>query len=173
MTLNSFFAAKLLWIVVTAAPLSDITSVNQHAWDGESVNLSLRVTFADHANGPKGELGKAALHAGTPKSLRPRSRLGINTLLAGPDIILQNSVNRSKSVFIIDLLTLSIGTTIIGDPHLIDYGATTSDFCCNFRFKTKTILDDCDALDQFALEHLITGFHIRQVDVGEHIGEHR
>ena len=62
---------------------------------------------------------------------------------------------------------------MIGNAHFENAQTAYGGFGDDFRFEAETVLLDWDALDDLAPEHLITGFHIRQVQVGEHVREQR
>ena len=49
---------------------------------------------------------------------------------------------------------------------------TRAIFCCDLGFESESFFFELYALDNGRLEHLVTGFHICQVQVGEHVRQH-
>lgn len=45
------------------------------------------------------------------------------------------------------------------------------DFDCEFRFKTKAVAFKGNRIEDASFKNLIAGFHVRQVQIGEHIGQ--
>ena len=69
-------------------------------------------------------------------------------------------------------LAFLIGATIVGDAHLINaYAFETGDFGGYFRLKTEAFLLEIDALNYVGTEKLVAGFHVGEVQVGEHVGQ--
>ena len=55
------------------------------------------------------------------------------------------------------------------DRHLIDTRVHVSNLGGDLRLESKAIFLDGDRLDDLAPENLEAGFHVRKVEVGEHV----
>ena len=87
------------------------------------------------------------------------------------EVVLDDAVNRNNPVAPSYFLALFIGSSVVGDTHLVDTATESGNLCCNLRFKAKAVLLYLYVLDDFSPEDLVASLHVREVEVGEHIGE--
>src|ERR1044071_3680102 len=83
--------------------------------------------------------------------------------------------NRLHPILPGDLLPLLIRPPVIRHAHLKDPNPRPKlgDLRRNLRLKTKSITLECDSIQYRLAEHLVTNFHVRQVQIGEHVAERR
>ena len=62
---------------------------------------------------------------------------------------------------------------MVGNACFIDSTPLPGYLRRDLWFETKTVLHQVDRLDGVSFKELITGLHVRQVQVGEHIGQER
>src|SRR6185369_1756868 len=86
-------------------------------------------------------------------------------------VVFQDAIQRSKAVLGSDLLAFSVGTPSIGNTHLVDAKAHVRNFRHDFRLETEAVFFDRNRLNHLSTEYLITGLHIRQIQVREHVGQ--
>ena len=85
--------------------------------------------------------------------------------------ILDNEVYCSHSVPPSDLFAFRIIAATIGNWHFIDPASRFADLCRELRFKSKAILSERDLFQKLGTKNLVTGFHVGQIKIGEHIGQ--
>src|SRR5438105_12549033 len=74
-----------------------------------------------------------------------------------------------------DLLSLFIAPPVIGDAYFEDSysGPQLSDLRGNFGFEAEAVAFDLDAIEDALAEDFVADFHVGEVEVGEHVAEHR
>jgi len=87
----------------------------------------------------------------------------------GKKTVTDDAVQSAEAVTPTDLFTFLIGSTTVGDADFIDPHLLSGDLRGDLRFKAKTILVNDYARQHLATEDLIAGFHIGEIQVGEHI----
>ena len=85
--------------------------------------------------------------------------------------VFENAANGAEAILPIDLLPFGVGAPVIRNGNLINADAETGYFCGDLGLEAKAVLFDAYALYNLATEHLIACLHIREVQVGEHVGE--
>ncbi len=60
---------------------------------------------------------------------------------------------------------------MVGDGDFIDADTATGDLGGNLGFEAEAVFLDGDALDDLASKSFVAGLHVREVEVGEHVGE--
>src|SRR5438477_1783059 len=88
-------------------------------------------------------------------------------------IVFHDGNDGTETIVPANLFPLLVRPSRVGDPYFIDTRSSPCDFSHDFRLKRESILLDGDGIEKIAPEHLITGFDIGEVQVGEHIGEQR
>ena len=86
-------------------------------------------------------------------------------------VVAEDAVQGLPSVTGRDLLALLVGPPVIGNAHLVNTQAHFRYLCDDFRLESEPVFFYLDALNDLSLEHLVTGFHVRQVQIREHVGE--
>ena len=79
--------------------------------------------------------------------------------------------NSTHSVLPINFFAFGVGAAVVGDGDFVDADAATGDFGGDLRFEAEAVFLDGDALEDLASEGFIAGLHVREVEVGEHVGE--
>jgi hypothetical protein len=104
--------------------------------------------------------------AGNPENLFPHDRLqqNLRSLLVEKTEP-YNGKYGGKTIPPADLFTFLIRSAAIADRHFINSKTFFGDFHGEFGFKTEAILFDPNIIEHLFFEHLVTGFHIRQVQV--------
>jgi hypothetical protein len=72
-----------------------------------------------------------------------------------------------------DLLALGVGAPAVGDADLVDPPAAAGNLRGELRLDAEAVLLDGDAFDDVAAEALVARLHVREVEVGEHVGQQR
>jgi hypothetical protein len=86
--------------------------------------------------------------------------------------VFQNAVDGAETVLPANFLALFKGSAVVGDAYFVDADfGDARNFGRHLGFKAKALFGQMQRLHHFALEELVAGFHIRQVQVGEHVGE--
>src|SRR5580765_6815864 len=93
--------------------------------------------------------------------------------LPAQQIVTKDVPERGKSVSPGNFLSFRVGAARIGDRYFIDPQVSSGDFCSELRFESKTVRSKLHPLQYLASEHLVTGFHVRELQVREHVGEQR
>ena len=76
-----------------------------------------------------------------------------------------------ESIFPIDLFPFLVCPPVIRDANLINPDpGYPGDLGSHLRLKSEPLLAQVYLLDNFSPEKFITGFHIREIQVGKHIG---
>src|SRR5436190_20666530 len=88
-------------------------------------------------------------------------------------VVFDDAVDRTEAVLVADLLSLFIGPAMVGDADLVDSRAAPGQLGGDFRLEAEPVFLDLDRLDELAAECLIAGFHVREIQVGEHVGKKR
>lgn len=88
-------------------------------------------------------------------------------------VVFQNAVNGAEAVFPADFLAFFVGAAVIGNAYLIDAAACFSDLGGDFWLKAKAVFLNADRLDYLAAKGFVAGFHIAEVDIGQHIRQQR
>ena len=75
-----------------------------------------------------------------------------------------------EAVFPADFLAFFVGAAVVTDGHFVNaefaFGALHDDF----GLEAETVGADGDALEQVGAKDLVTGFHVGEVEVAEHVG---
>jgi len=72
----------------------------------------------------------------------------------------------------INLFPFVVSSAVIRNTYFIDSNfGNSGNFCCDFRFKAKTVLLQQQRLEHISAKQLVSRFHIRKIHVGKHIGE--
>ena len=85
----------------------------------------------------------------------------------------ENVPERKQSVLHPDLFTFRVGSTVVADRHFVNYGIGFGNLGRHFDFDAETAGRDRHIADDVAAERLVSGFHIRHVQVRQHIRKHR
>lgn len=88
------------------------------------------------------------------------------------DAVLENGVQGAHAVLPSDLFSLGVSAAVVGDPDLEDPHPETGGLGGQFRFDAETVFLDLDAREHLAAKDLVAAFHVREVDVREHVAEH-
>ena len=72
-----------------------------------------------------------------------------------------------------NFLALSVGAASVRNADLEDLPVAACKLCGDLRFEAKTIFFDGDGLNDLAPECLVTGLHIGEVEIGEHVRKQR
>ena len=89
--------------------------------------------------------------------------------LSAEQVVSENTINRHQTILPATLFTFSVGASIIGNWHLINPAPFSRELGGEFRLEAKAILLDLHAIEQLATKHLITGFHIREIEIRKHV----
>ena len=88
------------------------------------------------------------------------------------DVVFNNTPQCPQPVFPGYFFSFLLGAAIIRNAHFINaYAFDTGKFGSDLGLKTETVFRQRNRLDELPTHHLVTGFHIRQVEVGKHVGE--
>src|ERR1700722_12317278 len=91
-------------------------------------------------------------------------------LTLAKQIVFQNTIDGTKSIFPAYFFTFKISSAIIGNPYFINtYLRNSSQFSSYFRFKSKPFFLQFNVLNYLCFAKLITGFHICKVKISKHI----
>ena len=90
-----------------------------------------------------------------------------------PKVVLKDGVDGTKTIAPADFFTLGVGSAVVADPHLIDGAAQPGDFGGDFGLKPKAVFLQGDLFQDFPAEDFITGLHVGDIDVGQHVREQR
>src|SRR5215471_20957127 len=86
-------------------------------------------------------------------------------------VVFDDAVNGSKTVLPDDLLPLRVGPAVIGDPDLVDRTAHPGDLGSDLGFEAEALFLDVDALNDIALEYLVAGLDVGEIQIRQHVGE--
>jgi hypothetical protein len=85
-------------------------------------------------------------------------------------VVPENAIDGFETILPVDLLSLLVGPSIIRDAHFIDPDiGYLADLGRDLRFETKAFFLQVDRLYELRVEKLITRFHVRQIEIGEHV----
>src|SRR6266542_47587 len=70
-----------------------------------------------------------------------------------------------------DLLPLGVGSPVVGNGHLINPASQLRHLHRNLRLEAKAARLDRDPFQHLGPKHLITDFHVREIQIGHHITE--
>src|SRR5688572_7767987 len=90
-----------------------------------------------------------------------------------PVTVLHDAPQRPDAVPPSDLLPLLVRPARVGDADLEDPALQARELGGDLRLEAEPVLADGDLLQDLAAEHLVAGLHVREVEVGEHVGEQR
>ncbi len=88
-------------------------------------------------------------------------------------IVFDDAVERGEAVSPRYLFAFAVVTTVIRDWEFVDPASQLRYLRGNLGFKPKTVFFDGDLLEYIAPEHLVTRFHVGEVQVRQHIGKER
>lgn len=86
-------------------------------------------------------------------------------------IVFKNAPDGTKPILPPDFFTLSVSTAGTTHADLINATAKTGDLGCYFRFDSKAVFLNPKLPNDFTTEHLVTTFHIGQVEICQEIAE--
>ena len=72
-----------------------------------------------------------------------------------------------------DLLAFFVGAAVVRDRHFVDARAHARDLARDFGLDAEVLRLQVEAIGDVADEHLVAGLHVRQVQVGERVGQQR
>ena len=87
--------------------------------------------------------------------------------------ILDDTPDGADAVFPIDLLALGVGAPVVGDSDFVDADTLLGELGGDLRLESKAIFLDRDGLNDFPPHGLVACLHIREIQIGEHIGHER
>ena len=87
-------------------------------------------------------------------------------------IVFKNRVNRPDAILPVDLLSFRISPAVVRDSHFVHSTAFTGKLRDNFGFNTKTIFFYLNRFNDRGMERFVARFHVRQINIGQHVGEH-
>src|SRR5258708_33582599 len=79
--------------------------------------------------------------------------------------VFQDAIERAPSILNADLFALLICAAIIGNADFVENEPLLGELGGDFRLETEAIFLDRDRLDDVAPEYLVTGLHVRQIEV--------
>ena len=72
-----------------------------------------------------------------------------------------------------DLLALLVGSAVVADGHFIDAELALGRFHDDLGLEAEALGADRDALEQVGSKYLVARLHVREVQITEHVGDHR
>jgi hypothetical protein len=75
-----------------------------------------------------------------------------------------------EAVFPADFLAFFISAAVVTDGHFVNAEFALGALHDDFGLEAETVGADGDALQQVGAKDLVTGFHIGEVEVAEHVG---
>ena len=94
-----------------------------------------------------------------------RSRVSVE------DPVSKDGVEGDKSVSPGDFLSVLVASPGIGDRHLVDAPVALRHFHRHFRLEPETVRFQLDSLEHIPAKHLIACLHVRQIQIGDHVGK--
>jgi hypothetical protein len=86
--------------------------------------------------------------------------------------VFEEDVKGADAVFPVYFFSFGVGSTVVGDAHLVEPDLFYfGEFKGHLGFETEPVFGEMDLLDDLGAEDLVTGFHIREVEVAQHIGK--
>jgi len=76
-----------------------------------------------------------------------------------------------ETVLPADFFPFFVSPAVIGYADLVNAASFPGDFSGQFRFDAEAVLFEGNILNDVGSESFVTGFHIRQVQVREHVGK--
>src|SRR5207249_11459502 len=70
-----------------------------------------------------------------------------------------------------DLLAIGVGAAAVADGHFVDSAAPARDLGRELRLEAEAVGPEAQPVEHLPAEGLVAGLHIREVEVGEHVGE--
>ncbi len=86
-------------------------------------------------------------------------------------VVMANAIEGPNAIPESYFFPFGIGAAIVRNAHLENAQAHLGYFGHNLRLKSEAILLDIDALNDVAAKYFVAAFHIRQIEVGEHVRE--
>ena len=86
---------------------------------------------------------------------------------------LQERPDRLERVLQPDLLALLVGAAVVRDRHFVDARAHPRDLAGDLGLDAEVARLQIESIGDVADEHLVAGLHVREVQVGERIGQER
>ena len=90
----------------------------------------------------------------------------------GKQVVLENTPDRADAVFPADLLAFFVGSPAVADTHFKNTTSLACHLGGDFRLKAEAVFLDVDALNDLAFKDLVTGFHVGEIQIREHVREH-
>ena len=84
-----------------------------------------------------------------------------------------NTEECKHPVFPGDFFPFFIGPAAVGNGHFIDPGSQFGDFGRELGFKAEAVRFQLNLIEKLTSEHLVTDFHVRQIQIVQHIGKQR
>ena len=75
------------------------------------------------------------------------------------------------AVFPSDLFAFRVGAAVIADADLVNLALQLGDFRRDFGFEPEAVFLNLNGLNDLPPEQLVTGFHVREIEVREHVGK--
>src|SRR5207237_8241216 len=72
-----------------------------------------------------------------------------------------------------DLLAFAVGPAAVRDGQLPDAGARLGQPCRELHFDSEALRPERQTLEEVGPDQLVARLHVRQVQVGEHVGDER
>src|SRR6516162_690935 len=88
-----------------------------------------------------------------------------------PEVIFEYCVKRIHAVLPIDFFAFGIRPAAVRNSYLIYPAILAGELRDHLRLNTKTIFFDLNRFDKSSPERFIAGFHVRQIEVGKHVGK--
>jgi hypothetical protein len=88
-------------------------------------------------------------------------------------VVTHHAVQRAEPILRANLLALGVGTSCVRHAHLVDAQPHPRDARDDFGLETKPLLAQVHLLQDLAAEHLVTGLHVREVQIREHVRQQR
>src|ERR1700693_869784 len=109
----------------------------------------------------------------SPRCYRSKSLLGWSLLGWLSRGILQQAPQCPKRVLQSNLLAFLISSPGIADPHFVNSQLSFGDLHRDLRFESEARLLQRDRLQRLTPEGLITGFHVRKIQIRKTVREQR
>jgi hypothetical protein len=87
-----------------------------------------------------------------------------------PEAVLENAVDGADAVSPADFFAFFVGAAVVGNGNFVDGDLELGDLGGDFRLEAEAVFLDGDFFEDVALEDLVAGLHISEVQVGEHVG---
>ena len=80
---------------------------------------------------------------------------------------MNNAAQGTEAILPADFFALTVCSAAVRYPNLIHPAGKPSQFSGNFRLNAEALLPESDLLQNVPTEHLVTGLHIRQIQIAE------